>query len=251
MTNREKTPADLLADLQAATKHIEDLSLERHVVAIERAMTINRLQVLGWSLQQIADAVSLTKNAIAKAAKVDPREHPESTKLMEQFQLVRAARNALVHGTPSADKRITEQVDGTWAFYCPHAAGDVDVKLFPSDVLAKQYAEAHDRVIHGRRFLVQHLDMSASPNGANWTRYYDTLDEALAGADMVYDPANPLIRQEIIEAIDEVTQEWRFRGAGSLEWSRPTRRVRSLDVDMDGLLSTGEQGRRQPDQGTL
>jgi hypothetical protein len=29
------------------------------------------------------------------------------------------------------DRRITEQADGTWGFYCPHRVRDTDVKLFP------------------------------------------------------------------------------------------------------------------------
>jgi hypothetical protein len=46
------------------------------------------------------------------------------------------------------DKRLNEQADGTWSFYCPHGVGDVDVKLFPNEVMARQYSEAHDRAIH-------------------------------------------------------------------------------------------------------
>ena len=81
-----------------------------------------------------------------------------------------------------------------------------------------------------RRFFVQHLDMGAGPNGQNWTGYFDTLEEAMAASDNVYfstEDANK-IRQEIIETIDGETTEWRFRGAGSTKWSRPTRRKGGL-----------------------
>jgi hypothetical protein len=46
-------------------------------------------------------------------------------------------------------RRITGQADGTWGFYCPHRAGDTDVKLFPERTMAMAYADAHDRAIHG------------------------------------------------------------------------------------------------------
>jgi predicted transcriptional regulator len=76
------------------------------------------------------------------------------------------------------------------------------------------------------RYFVQHLDMSpeAGPNGANWTRYFDSLEEAIAGADAVYDPKNGMIRQEIVEVLrDGTSVEWRFRGGSSGEWSPPRR----------------------------
>jgi hypothetical protein len=72
--------------------------------------------------------------------------------------------------------------------------------------------------------------MGAGPNGQNWTGYFDTLEEAMAASDKVYfstGDANK-IRQEIIETIDGETTEWRFRGAGSTNWSRPTRRKGGL-----------------------
>jgi len=76
-----------------------------------------------------------------------------------------------------------------------------------------------------RRFLVQHLDMGEGKNGANWTRWADTLEEALSAADAVYDANDPNVRQEIIETIDDQTSEWRFRGGSSTEWSPPRRGV--------------------------
>ena len=76
-----------------------------------------------------------------------------------------------------------------------------------------------------RRFLVQHLDMGEGKNGANWTRWADTLEEAVAAANAVYDPTDPNVRQEIIETIDDDTTEWRFRGGSSTEWSPPRRGV--------------------------
>ena len=63
-----------------------------------------------------------------------------------------------------------------------------------------------------------------SEPGGNWTRYAETLEEAFAVTDAVYDPKNPQLRQEIIETIDPATSEWRFRGGSAAEWSRPTRR---------------------------
>jgi hypothetical protein len=73
-------------------------------------------------------------------------------------------------------------------------------------------------------FFIQHLDLGHGPNGGSWTRYAETLEEAFAATDAVYDPKNPQLRQEIIEAIDPATSEWRFRGGSAAEWSRPTRR---------------------------
>jgi hypothetical protein len=73
-------------------------------------------------------------------------------------------------------------------------------------------------------FFIQHLDLGHGPNGGNWTRYAETLEEAFAAADAVYDPKNPQLRQEIIETIDPTTSEWRFRGGSAAEWSRPTHR---------------------------
>ncbi len=50
--------------------------------------------------------------------------------------------------------------------------------------------------------FIQHLDLGHGPNGGNWTRYAETLEEAFAASDAVYDPKNPQLRQEIIETID-------------------------------------------------
>jgi hypothetical protein len=73
-------------------------------------------------------------------------------------------------------------------------------------------------------FFVQHLELGHGPNRGNWTRYAETLEEAFAAIDAVYDPKNPQLRQEIIETIDPATSEWRFRGGSATEWSLPTRR---------------------------
>jgi len=73
-------------------------------------------------------------------------------------------------------------------------------------------------------FSIQHLALGHGPNRGNWTRCAETLDEAFAAANAVYDPKNPQPRQEIIETIDPDTSEWRFRGGSTTEWSRPTRR---------------------------
>jgi hypothetical protein len=87
--------------------------------------------------------------------------------------------------------------------------------------------------------------MGTGRHGQNWTAYRHTLEDALAVADLAYnaveDPTN--IRQEII---DTVTGEWRFRNIGDMGWSPPTG-ARAPDVDMDGSLSTGQQGRRSPE----
>jgi hypothetical protein len=45
-------------------------------------------------------------------------------------------------------------------------------------------------------FFIQHLDLGHGPNGGNWTRYAETLEEAFAATDAVYDPKNPQLRQE-------------------------------------------------------
>jgi len=94
------------------------------------------------------------------------------------------------------------------------------------ETFAKSWRRQPGRPQKPRRFLVQHQDMSGQtgPNGGNWTKYFDTIEEALASADMAYDPGNGLVRQEIIERIDETTTVWQFRGGGRSEWSRPTRR---------------------------
>ena len=76
-----------------------------------------------------------------------------------------------------------------------------------------------------RRFLVQHLDMGEGKNEPIWTRWADTLEEALAAADAVYNPTDPNVRQEIIETIDDDTTEWRFRVEFQTEWSPPRRGV--------------------------
>ena len=96
-----------------------------------------------------------------------------------------------------------------------------------------------------RRFLVQHLDLGTDRHGQNWTAYRHTLEDALAAADLAYRAADDptRIRQEII---DTVTGEWRFRNVGDMGWSPPTV-ARAPDVDMDGLLFTGQQGRRSPE----
>jgi hypothetical protein len=96
-----------------------------------------------------------------------------------------------------------------------------------------------------RRFLVQHLDLGTGRHGQNWTAYRHTLGDALAVADLAYNAADDPteIRQEII---DTVTGEWRFRNVGDMGWSPPTV-ARAPDVDMDGLLSTGQQNRRSPE----
>jgi hypothetical protein len=160
----QKTSEERVEDFKRATAQLKRLTLERQIAALERAMAALHLQDAGWSLQRIADAVGLSKNAVVKAVNVDP-SHLE----------------------------------------------------VEEDIMTSEH----------RRFLVQHLDMSqeAGRNGGNWTRYYSSLDEALVGADGVYDSANGLVRQEIVEVLDDgTTIEWRFRGGGSREWSPPVRR---------------------------
>ena len=34
-----------------------------------------------------------------------------------------------------------------------------------------------------RPFFIQHLDLGHGPNGGNWTRYAETLEEAFAATD--------------------------------------------------------------------
>ena len=94
------------------------------------------------------------------------------------------------------------------------------------DSFSRRWARQPGRPQKPRRFLVQHLDMNglAGPSGGNWTKYFDTLEEAFAGAEEVYNPDNVAVRQEIIERVDNETSVWRFRGGGRSEWSWPTRR---------------------------
>jgi DNA-binding transcriptional MerR regulator len=96
-----------------------------------------------------------------------------------------------------------------------------------------------------RRFLVQHQDLGPSRMNGNWTAYFHTLEDAERQADRVLlraDDPNQ-VRQQIV---DTVSGEWRFRNVGDQGWSPPTV-ARVPDVVMDGLLSMGEQGRRQPE----
>jgi len=95
-----------------------------------------------------------------------------------------------------------------------------------------------------RRFFVQHLDMDAGPNGANYTGWFDTLEQAVAGADELYGPQSLGVRQEIADG--EGPDRW-FRTGGDPTWHGARSKVKPVPEDMDGLLSSGEVGRRHPE----
>jgi hypothetical protein len=64
-------------------------------------------------------------------------------------------RQAVYSVLARSDKRIHEEADGSWSFYCPHKVGESDPQRFPSEAMARQYADAHDRAIHGDLPLAQ------------------------------------------------------------------------------------------------
>ena len=61
MTNIER--------LKRLNRRLDILTQQRRWVADHRRRTVDNLITAGWSLQQIADEVGLSKSAIAKIAK--------------------------------------------------------------------------------------------------------------------------------------------------------------------------------------
>lgn len=66
------------------------------------------------------------------------------------------------------------------------------------------------------RFLVQHVDMGAGPNGTSWTAWADSLEEAMQMADRIWRPEQDDVRQEI--STGEPPRVW-VRGPGDLHWT--------------------------------
>jgi len=70
-------------------------------------------------------------------------------------------------------------------------------------------------MIRTKRFLVQHLDMTSGPSGANWTKQCDDPAEAFASCEEVWSPDASPARQEILDG--ETRERW-FRADGAADW---------------------------------
>jgi predicted DNA-binding protein YlxM (UPF0122 family) len=239
----------LVADWHAYNHRIQsDLS---HSQQMARQKTETLLQLRkDYSAQQIAELLGITRQAVYDSLREAGEVDSEVEDQLHLDEQVRSALSAFHHALQVAQETVRPfAVDGQLATPAPREAMALAMDLLHE--AEDDYDAALERAgrlppFRGRprRFLIQHLDMGEATNGANWTAYRQTLEGAKSTADAVFDPANLAVRQEIQ---DSKTGQWWFRGAGSSEWSGPTRQ-RMADFDMDGMLATGESGRRHPEQ---
>jgi hypothetical protein len=108
MSNVEQTPSDLVEMYIRATAEIEDLVERRRLTAGTRAYAVMALQELGYSLQQIAEAVDRSKNAVVKAASLPQRFLLQHLDLSGRVGAV----NALVQAATLDE--VMQKADGLW-----------------------------------------------------------------------------------------------------------------------------------------
>jgi predicted DNA-binding protein YlxM (UPF0122 family) len=235
----------LVADWHAYNHRIRADLTHSQQMAREKTETLMRLRAMGYSAQEIADHLEVSRQTVYDGLR-EAGELDQEAKVQDELDgqirtTLLAYREALQVAHDALGPFATQGVIETPAQIGTMAAAVLEQLHRAEDDYDAALERAGRRAPNRgrpRRFLIQHLDMSVGANGANWTAYHQSIEGAKATANAVFDQDNLSVRQEIQ---DSKTGQWWFRGGGRSEWSGPTRQY-VADFDMDAMLATGNGG---------